>query len=94
MYWATDLGYRSGCNSSCCCTNYKFERDRTLGDRLDSDQLRGGNGLSRVCFNSGHAKEVFTQDEVVTCFRLRINTQTRKGYLECKCQNISSEYAT
>ena len=25
---------------------------RTLGDRLDSDQFRGGNGPSRVCLRS------------------------------------------
>ena len=86
--------YHSRCNSFCFCTNYKYERDRKLGDRLDSDQLRGGNGLSQVCSTSCHALKVFTPDEVVTRFRLRINTQTRKGYLECNCQNISSKYAT
>ena len=45
----SELSYkfrRSRCNCSCVtfCTNYKYERDRTLGDRLDSDQFRGGNG--------------------------------------------------
>ena len=28
------------------------ERDKTLGDRLDSDLFRGGNGPSRVYFQS------------------------------------------
>ena len=36
------------CN--CFCTNHKYERDRTLGDRLDSDQFRGGNGPSRFVY--------------------------------------------
>ena len=37
--------YLSRCNCSCLvfCTNYKYERNRTLGDKLDSDQFRGGN---------------------------------------------------
>ena len=31
---------------------YKYETNRTLGDRLDSDQFKGGNGPSRVCLLS------------------------------------------
>ena len=27
---------------------YKYERDRTLRDRLDNDQFRGGNGPSQL----------------------------------------------
>ena len=30
----------------------KYETDRTLEDRLDSDQFRGGKGPSRVCLLS------------------------------------------
>ena len=44
--WAAEL------SCSCFCTNYKYERDRTLGDRLDSDQFRGGNGSSWICLLS------------------------------------------
>ena len=34
--------YLSRCNCSCVtfCTNYKYKRDRTSGDRLNSDQFR------------------------------------------------------
>ena len=53
--------YRSRCNCSCItfCTNYEYERDRTLGDRLDSDQFREGNGPSQFvyfqsCFENVH----------------------------------------
>ena len=44
--------YRSRCNCSCLtfCTNYKYDRDRTLGDRLDSDHFRGGNGPSQFVY--------------------------------------------
>ena len=51
------------------CTNYEYERDRTLGDRLDSDQFRGGNGSSQFVTFS-HALKTFTRYEVVTRFRL------------------------
>ena len=38
------------CSCLTFCTSYKHERDRTLGDRLDSDQFIGGNGPSQfVC---------------------------------------------
>ena len=33
----------------CFCTNYKYETNRTLGDRLDGDQFRGDNRPSQVC---------------------------------------------
>ena len=33
---------------SCFSTNHKYERDRILRDRLDSDQLKGGNGSSQL----------------------------------------------
>ena len=53
--------YCSRCNCSCLtfCTNYKYERDRTLGDRPDSDQFRRGNGPSQFvyfqpCFENVH----------------------------------------
>ena len=43
---------RSRCNCSCLtfCTDYKYERDRTFGDKLDSDQFRGGNGPSQFVY--------------------------------------------
>ena len=53
--------YRSRCNCFCLtfCTNYKYERDRNLGERLGSDQFRGGNGPSQFvyfqsCFGNVH----------------------------------------
>ena len=39
-------------NCSCFCTSHKYETGRTLGNRLDSDQFRGGNGPSRACLLS------------------------------------------
>ena len=64
--------YRSRCNCSCLtfCTIYKYERDRTLGDRMDSDQSKGGNGPNLFClFAFSHALEMFIHYEVVTQFR-------------------------
>ena len=47
--------YRSRCNCSCLtfCTDHKYDKDRTFGDKLDSDQFRGCNGPSQfVCLLS------------------------------------------
>ena len=52
------------------CTSYKYERDRTLGDRLDSDHFRGGKGQAVCLFTFSHALKTFTRYEVVTRFRL------------------------
>ena len=41
-------------------------RDRTLGDRLDSDQFRGGNEPS---LTFGYALKMFISDEIGTQFR-------------------------
>ena len=48
------------------CTNHKYERDRTLGDRdrMDIDYFRGGNGPSQLrqlvylqsCFENVHTR--------------------------------------
>ena len=55
--------YRSRCNCSCLtfCIDYKDERDRTFGDKLDSDQFRKGNWPSHFvyfqsCFANVHTK--------------------------------------
>ena len=43
------------CNCSCLtfCTDHKCDRDRTFGDRLNSDQFGGGNEPSQfVCLLS------------------------------------------
>ena len=38
---------------ACSCTDYKYERDKTFGDRLDSDQFKGGKEPSQfVCLLS------------------------------------------
>ena len=77
------------CTSKCSyitfCTNHKYERDRTMGDRMNSDQFRGGNGPSQFClFTFSHALEMFIQYEVVTQFRLETQAKildTRKCHL-------------
>ena len=53
--------YCSRCNCSCLtfCTNYKYGRDRTLRDGLDSDQFRGGKRPNQFvyfqsCFENIH----------------------------------------
>ena len=62
--------YRFICNCSCFCTNNKYERDKTLGNRLDGDQLREGNGLRRVCLLLVMLSERLVRYEVVTRFTL------------------------
>ena len=54
--------YRSRCNCSCLtfCTNYKYERDRTLGERLDSEQFIGGNGQSQFVYFQSCFENVYT----------------------------------
>ena len=54
--------YPSRCNCSCLtfCTNYKYERDRTLGERLDSEQFRGGNGQSQIVYFQLCFENVYT----------------------------------
>ena len=32
------------------CADYKYEKDRTFGDRLDSDQFRAGNGTNQFVY--------------------------------------------
>ena len=63
--------YRSGCNCCCFCTNHKCEKDRTLRDTLDSDQLKRGQRVKpvkAVCLLSVMLWK--RRDEVVTRFRL------------------------
>ena len=46
----------------CSCTNHKYERDKTLRDRLDGDKFKGSNGSSQLkqfdyfqsCFENVH----------------------------------------
>ena len=46
------------------CTTYKYERDMTLGDRLDGDKFKGGNVSSQLrqfvyfqsCFENVHTR--------------------------------------
>ena len=59
--------YRFRCNLTCFCRNYKYDTDRTLGDRLDSNQFRGGN--RPTYFWSCKKKKTFTGDEDVIQFR-------------------------
>ena len=67
MNSAADLGdsfYCSRCNCSCFCTDHKYEKDRTLRDKLDSDQFKGGNESSQLrhfvyfqsCFENVHTR--------------------------------------
>ena len=59
--------YRSRCDCSCFSTNYKYGRDRTLGDRLDSSKEAT---WPASLFTFRHALKTFTRDEVVPflCF--------------------------
>ena len=54
--------YRSRCKCSCLTfrTNYKYERDRTLGDRLDSDHFRKGNRPSQFVYFQSYFENVHT----------------------------------
>ena len=61
MSSAANLGgifYHSRCVCFCLTfrTNYKYERDRCLGDRLDSDQFNGPSqfGYFQSCFENVH----------------------------------------
>ena len=55
------------------CTDHKYERDRKLRDRLDSDQFKGGNGSSQLrqfVYFQSCSENFHTLDEVVTWDRL------------------------
>ena len=42
--------FRWNCSWLTFCADYKYEKDRTFGDRLDSDQFRAGNRTNQFVY--------------------------------------------
>ena len=68
--------FRSRCNCSCFCTDDKYGRYMTLGDKLDTDHLRSEVKSAASLITFSHALRTFIRDEVETWFRL-----TQDSYL-------------